>query len=328
MTHGVLLHGIAAALIALAGGCDLAFGLGERPIESDAAPDPMSDAAPYSPCGAFLGDDPLRYASISNPKFEPDPDGGTVPLPWSWDEARTMCRRRGMDLAVFNDLHELGMATEPPGWPYWIGEQIVDSTWSSVDGCPALMTGETTSTAAGCGVVRGPVEISPTACSGMLPPPSEPGVVIAALCESPRPTDASCLGNDPLQASYVRSAEPMSYEATRTYCAGIGGDVVVLETHAEWLHVAELTTEVIEARFWIGSTFDGEVWTTSTGCPAVYSWTGGSPGTPAAGSCLASVVRQSTAEEDLGAIIVDGVEPTACAESAEVFAVCEVREVR
>ena len=321
MTPPGLLQVMVTAQLALLAGCDGVFGLVAPPLVADAA----TDAPPYETCGVALGGDPLRYAMISNPRTELAPDGGVVSLPWAWSEARTMCRQRGMDLAVFNDAHELGTASEPPGWPYWIGEYVDGVRWSSVDVCPALMTDEPTTTADACGVVAAPGALAPIACTGALPAPAEPGVVVAALCETPRPTEERCLGNNPQRTSYPRSREPMSRDAARAYCAGLGGDLVVIESHAEWLHVAALTAEVIQARFWIGSTFDGETWTASTGCPAVYVWTGGTPGTPGAGSCLASALRPSTDEDDPGGIVVDGVEPTACTDAADVFALCEVR---
>ena len=110
---------VAVLLTALAG-CDAVFGL-ER--------EPPPELAGYDRCGAFLYDEPLRYATVQNPNIE---------LPWSWDDARIACQLRGMDLAVMNDTHELGRGAEDAPWPYWIGQRTIGGADQTVDGCPAL----------------------------------------------------------------------------------------------------------------------------------------------------------------------------------------------
>lgn len=282
-------------------------------------PDAAPDAAPYSKCGAFLADDPLRYAAITNPLVSED---GRASL-WSWDDARTMCRQRGMDLAVFNDDHELG-ATAPPAWPFWIGSQLVSSAWSTVDDCPAIAPLPPPGMVNGCGVVTGPLDLRATSCNGQLPPESEQPVVLHALCETPRPTTNGCLGNDPLATKYVRSIEPVTYDAAIAFCKNVNGRVVSFESHAEWTHISRLTTATLKARFWVGSTFDGTEWTASTGCPATYSWHNGTPGTPAAGSCLASTLRVNGEGPEAEGLFLDGVTPTECGRADEMFALCEV----
>jgi hypothetical protein len=313
------IHPGTAALAALLilGGCDRAFGLDDR--DRVAGPDAAPEVAPYSRCGAFLSDDPLRYAAITSPLVAED--GGAAP--WSWDAARAMCRQRGMDLAVVNDDHELGMAEVPPAWPFWIGAQLENSTWTTVDECPMLAP-PPPGTVQGCGVVNGPLDLGVAACSGQLPPTSDPSVVTSALCETPRPMTASCLGNDPVATRYVRSIEPVDHEGAVEFCKSVHGHVVSFESHAEWTHVSQLTTDTIKARFWVGSTFDGTVWTTSTGCPATYSWHDGTPGTPAAGSCLASTLRVNGEEPESAGLFLDGVTPTECSDADEMFALCEV----
>jgi hypothetical protein len=315
--HGWM-FGLMVATLAI-GGCDAAFGLQTR----EAAPDAAPDAPPYSPCGAFLYDEPLRYANISNPRVAADE---VTPLPWSWDDARTMCLQRGMDLAVFNDEHELGMAPEAPAWPFWIGEKLTNTTWSSVDDCPALEPATPPAMSNGCGVVNGPITLGATACTGQLAPLSEPPVVTSALCETPRPTSASCLGNDPLGTRYVRSIQPLSHEGATAFCDNVKGQLVVFETHAEWKRVSKLTNEQFKARFWVGSTFDGTTWNAITSCPATYSWQGGTPGTPAAGSCLSTTLRVFGVDNgEHQGIWLDGVTPTTCDRTDELFAVCEIR---
>ncbi len=318
LTRSKVIRGVLTAALA-ASGCDKAFGLDER----EPAPDAPPDAAPYTACGTFLYDEPLRYAMINNPRVAADE---VTLLPWSWDEARTECLQRGMDLAVFNDEHELGMAPESPAWPFWIGERLTDRTWTSVDDCPALEPTTPAHMTTGCGVVSGPLSLGAEACTGQLAPLSEPTVVTSALCETPRPDSASCLGNDPLGTRYVRSIRPLDYQGAIEFCENVNGKVVVFETHAEWLRVAKLTNEDFKARFWVGSTFDGRQWTANTSCPATYAWAGGTPGIPATGSCLSSALRVFGPENpEVQGIWLDGVTPTACDRTDELFAVCEIR---
>lgn len=315
---GKRIGGVMVAVLAI-GGCDRAFGLETREPAPDAAP----DAPPYMRCGTFLYDEPHRYATVANPRFAPDQ---VTPLPWSWDEARTMCLQRGMDLAVFNDDRELGMAPDEPVWPFWIGERLIDSAWSSVDECPALEPATQPAMSSGCGVVTGPVALGVTACTGQLAPLSEPAVVSSALCETPRPDSASCLGNDPLGTRYVRSIQPLDYAGATAFCDNVNGQIVVFETDAEWKRISKLTNEEFKARFWVGSTYDGTTWNAITSCPATYSWKDGTPGTPIAGSCLSSTLRVfGTENPEHQGIWLDGMTPTACDRTDELFAVCEIR---
>lgn len=312
-----VIHGALVVAVLATGGCDAVLGLDSR----DPAPDASPDAPPYTRCGTFLYDEPLRYAMVNNPRVAADE---VTLLPWSWEDARTACRQRGMDLAVFNDEHELGMAPEAPTWPFWVGEKLENRAWTSVDECPALEPATPPQMTSGCGVVAGPITLGAEACDGQLAPLAEPAVVTSALCETVRPTSASCLGNNPLGTRYVRSIRPLDYQGALAFCENVKGHVVVFETQAEWLRVAKLTNEEIQARFWVGSTFDGTVWNTVTSCPATYSWKDGTPGTPVAGSCLSSTLRVFGADEEHAGIWLDGVTPTACERTDELFAVCEI----
>jgi len=289
---------LAVTTAVLATGCDVVFAVEPPATIQDAT----VDAPAFSPCSAALFDDPLRYAALPRPMVEEA---------WSWDDARTMCRQRGMDLAVINEERELGAAFDLPGWPYWVGHALASGRWSTVDGCAALEPPPRAAITDGCGAVLGPTELGAIACSG-VPAGPEPGIVQGALCETPPAREARCLDSDPAGARYVSSDAPMTYAEARQLCADMDGTIVVADSHAEWLHLAELAREQLHARFWIGSTFDGTEWQTETGCPATYSWAGGTPGIPRAGSCVAVTLA------------VDGVEPTAC-ESSDVLAVCELR---
>lgn len=306
---GCLRHIVALSL--LASGCDLIWGL-ER--------EPPPKFANYDRCGAYLYDEPLRYASVLNPT------GGAAP--WSWDDARIGCEYRGMDLAVFNDLHELGMAEVPPAWPYWIGQRMIGSSNETVDGCPAVATPVAARYVAAdvtaCGVVGGPLEIDGVSCDGALPADMEPNVVTNALCETPRPDSIDCLGRDPLDETYVLSDTPMTFAAAKSFCESKGAHLLVVETHAEWLYVAKQTKESWEKPFWLGSQLEGTRWQTVTGCSGTYSWTNGDPGTPKPGSCVAAKLRLvDESETDLAGLVVDGVEATDCGDD-QSFALCEI----
>ncbi|MBA3460446.1 MAG: C-type lectin domain-containing protein [Deltaproteobacteria bacterium] len=296
-------------------GCDVIYGL-ER--------DPPPEFENYDRCGSFLFDEPLRYASIGNPNVVVDGDGNPIGLmPWSWDDARTQCQQRGMDLAVFNDQRELGMGAEDAAWPYWIGQRTIGTVAETVDGCPAL-TAPSSLHAIACGMVTTANEIGGASCDGQLPPMMEPNVVIGALCETPRPDSIACLGQNPAAVEYFLSDSTLTYDRAKAFCASNDAHLVVVETHEEWLHLSKRTKTEWEKPFWLGSRFDGTTWKTENDCFGTYSWTGGTPGTPANGSCVASKVRVvDDPEEGLSGTVLDGVEPTACSEP-QSFALCEI----
>ncbi|MBA3540073.1 MAG: C-type lectin domain-containing protein, partial [Deltaproteobacteria bacterium] len=162
----------------LASGCDRVFAIDEIYLMSDAGADVRS----YDRC-APAAEDPLRYAEIANPKT----DGAGLSLPWSWDEARVECMRRGMDLAVLNDVRELSSA-QIEQRPFWVGLASDGAAWSSVDGCP---TATPTAPLAGaqCGYVMSGTTLGATACSGTLSgtAPEDVSLILGALCEAPRP---------------------------------------------------------------------------------------------------------------------------------------------
>lgn len=306
--------GLAALLLAITG-CDIVFSL-DRPPDA-----PLDDGQlPYDRCGPFLYDEPLRYAVIANPST-----ADTGFKAWSWTSARTACLQRGMDLAVFNDEHELGSVGEDISWPYWMGASRTGTTWSAVDECPAMMP--TASAADSCGIVRGPNTISSTACSGDIPnaKPEDAPVVLAALCETPRPEDGPCLGNDPAKTEYVMSPGAMSFADARTFCAERGGRPVVFETHAEWLAVANKVNAELHERFWVGSTFDGTTWQTENKCPAHYAWASGQPSeAPRANDCMGSMVLE-VPDGDGGPLhsTINGVDRMDCS-ATEMHALCEI----
>jgi hypothetical protein len=299
-----------------ASGCNVVWGL-ER--------DPPPEFANYDRCGAFLYDEPLRYAQVTNPTGV-DVDGNL--LPWSWQDARTACEYRGMDLAVFNDIRELGMAEAPPAWPYWIGQRMIGASNETVDGCPAVNTPVSARYVAAdvtaCGVVGAPLEVDGASCDGALPPTMEPNVVMSALCETPRPESVECLGRDPLDQIYILSDAPMTYAAAKKFCETKKAHLLVVETHAEWLFLAKQTKEAWEKPFWLGSQLEQTQWVTVTGCAGTYSWTGGTPGTPDDGSCVAAKLRAvDEPEPDLSGMVIDGVEATDCSDDHS-YALCEI----
>lgn len=302
-------NAIALSLL-VASGCDVVWGL-ER--------DPPPELADYDRCGAYLYDEPLRYAEVTNPG-----EG-----PWSWDEARTACQYRGMDLAVFNDMRELGKADVEVAWPYWIGQRTIGNAIETVDGCPGVSTPVSARYVAAdvmaCGVVGAPLEVDGASCDGALPVDKMPNVVLGALCETPRPDSIDCLGTDPLDQTYIMSDAPMTYAAAKAFCATKDAHLIVVETHAEWLFLAKQTKEAWERPFWLGSQLAKTKWETVTGCAGTYSWTGGSPGTPPDGSCVAAKVRvvEDGGEVDIAGTVIDGVEATDCGDD-QSYALCEL----
>ena len=299
-------------------GCDSIFGL--KAHATDAGP----DGPPYDRCGPFLYDDALRYAAIANP--------GPVPAPWSWDDARAMCRARGMDLAVFNDAHELGMAAEAV-WPYWIGQQIDSSGETTVDGCPpatSITSGQqlVPPGSLGCGIVASANEVDATSCTGELPATFDSPVVLAAMCETPRPADASCLERDPTRERYVESTAPRTFDDARAFCRSQHGHLVVFETEEEWHHVSTLVSDpaaTIPHGFWLGSQFTDTAWQSENGCPSVFSWAATPPTALSETSCAAGQVVTVTVLEDPehAGTFLRGATVTPCNDGA-TYALCEI----
>lgn len=312
MTTRLTTIGLATVLATT--GCDLVYDL-ERPPDAGL----VDGDVPYDRCGPFLYGEPLRYAFLANPNV--DELGAR---PWAWSEARTACLQRGMDLAVFNDAHELGAVAEDPAWPYWMGASRTRSTWSAVDECPAMMPAGPGADA--CGIVTAPNTVGETTCTGSRPDPDpdQPQVVAGALCETPRPEDGPCLGNDPARTEYVMSPEALAFAAARTFCADRGGRPVVFETRAEWLAVARLVNDELHQRFWIGSTFDGVTWKTENRCPAHYSWaTGGPSESPIVNDCMGGVLLEVPVEDGAPRTVLTGVDRADCM-SANIHALCEI----
>jgi len=307
---------LAVLSLGAATGCDVVWGLVREPPPA---------VANYDRCGAFLYDEPLRYATVMNPTGGVDALGNPL-APWSWDEARTACEYRGMDLVVFNDLHELGMAPEEAAWPYWIGQQMVGTATETVDGCPAVATPTSARFVAAdvtaCGVVSGPLEVDGASCDGALPAGTEPSVVLGALCETPRPDTVACVGGDPAFETYVMSDAPMTYDGARAFCSTKHGHLLVVETQAEWTLLSTQTHDSWERPFWLGSQLNATRWETVIGCPGTYSWTGNTPGTPPSGSCVATKIRPADDTGPAG-MVLDGVAATPC-DDAQSYALCEL----
>ena len=315
-----VLQRLAVLSLVTATGCDVLWGL---------VRDPPPEFANYNRCGAFLYDEPLRYATVMNPTGGVNPAGNPLEIrPWSWDEARIACEYRGMDLAVFNDIHELGMAPEQAAWPYWIGQQMAGTANETVDGCPAVTTPTSArfvaADATACGVVSGPLEVDGASCDGALPVGTEPSVVLGALCETPRPDTVDCLGGDPASQTYVMSDAPMTYDGALAFCSTKHGHPLVVETLAEWALLSKQTKDSWERPFWLGSQLNATRWETVTGCYGTYSWTNNNPGTPPDGSCVAAKLRPvDESEPDLSGMVLDGVEAIPC-DDAQSYALCEL----
>lgn len=296
----------ALAVAVLLAGCDRVFGV--DPPVADAPAD-----AVYDRCAPTMAHDPLRYRLLTNTELVGDVP---VPMPYPWDQARGDCLRHGMDLVVLNHEQELGQLEEV--FAFWIGQKRVAGTWSTVDECPPYTPDTIGRDGMECGVVEDALLVSTTSCDGTLPPLPEdtsPRTVANALCETPRPTLPTCGARPVDEIELVSSPGPLSRAAAIAFCERQGATLVEIDTHAEWVRVAGDAR-----RFWLNATFDGTRWSTQSGCPMLFSWSGPIP-TVAAGSCVATTLFEDPSE-DMTGVRVDGVAPTAC-DAPDVFALCE-----
>jgi hypothetical protein len=240
-------------------GCDRVFYAQTQPLPD--AVGAVDRCAPIAP-------DPLRYTAIPNP--------GT------WDAARAACAQRGMDLAVINDEHELADA-DIEIRPYWIGQAVMSGGWNTIDGCPAYAPPPAFA-ANQCGVIGDdPAASVGTGCDGSMP-------VVAALCETPRPTSAACTPAHPGAETYVTSPSTLSFADAQAYCSGQHAHLAVIDSFAELTHISQLASEGSFQTFWIGSQFADNAWTTETGCPGLYSWTNFGPTISDATACASGTM--------------------------------------
>ena len=306
----------AIVIVAVAGasGCDVIFPLEDRVTDLvDAMP-------PYDRCVMSGLDDPLRYAELLNPNVAIE-NGQPIAAAWSWDDARADCLRRGMDLAVPNDEHELGQTTGE-GLPFWVGQRIDRAGWSAVDGCAAFTPSpETTSATSRCGAITGPLQLASAPCDGVL---GANQVVVGAACETPRPATTDCLPNRPERTTYTISPRALGYAEARAFCTSRGAKLLEPSSRAELARASELAIEQHYPRFWIGSTFDGTTWNTESTCPAVYSWTQGRPELSGGDTCVAASLTARSIDGDGGEteLVLDGVAVTSCANES-IYALCE-----
>ena len=278
-------------VLALAG-CDRVFGL-----TAEIPPDALT----IDRCGPTAYD-PLRYAAIASPSTT-----------WGWSDARTACQLRGMDLAVINDVHELGSA-DAELRPYWVGEQELAGTWSTVDGCPAFDAPAPAQALAPpnqCGMVDGTLAIAGASCDGS-------GAVVSALCETPRTDSPACRPTHPGEETYVLSPAPLAYADAQAFCTAQHAHLAVIDTSAEWLHLAALARSGGFPSFWLGARMAAGAWTTESGCPGLYAWTAGAPVITAATACASGTMLQAD-----GGTRLDGVSAASC-ETDRFVALCEL----
>lgn len=282
-------------LLLLLVGCDAVWGLSEVP-----APD-GSVIGNYDHCGPQASD-PLRYATIASAM--------------AWDDARVACKRRGMDLAVINDPHELASA-DLEIRPSWLGAQWNGQAWTGVDGCAvADVPGADPSRA--CGIVDGDGAETGVACTGDL---GDGARVTSALCETPRSLTGNCGLVAPQAETYEVSAEAFTYAQARAYCEARGAHLVVVDSQAELAHLSKLADGGALPRVWIGATFDRTGWQSDTpACPGLYVWADGGPVFGVSTDCLATAML-----DDAEGVRLAGMRPTRCLEP-EIHALCESRD--
>ena len=233
----------------LGAGCDQVFGL-------------SVDEAQGATC-APLAYDQARYWS---------PDNRLWGLSWSGPNgAREACAQRAMDLAVLNasDSDELLNQAAGAPTPFWFGVSWVDD-WTALDGCPPHLgwaPGEPSMSAVGQCVVMTSTGMATRSCAHV---PMESGEHIQALCETPRP-DARCRELEAGRRYALGSPAPVTHAAAVAACAGLGLRLVELNSSAELVSLRE-ELGPIAATFWLGATYTGERWTSTTSCPQVFPW--------------------------------------------------------
>lgn len=302
MLLGALFGASLGASLGVLPGCNDAFGLRTQ-TEPDAGAI-LDRCAPVAP-------DPLRYASLFSATGA-----------WAWDTARVACQLRGMDLAVINDEHELAMA-DVEVRPYWVGDRQQGSAWTTVDGCPVVagpadapkVTANGNAAGDQCGLVDQATSITGASCDGALS-------VYAALCETPR-ADLACLPSNGGRETYAISDGPLGYRDAQAFCTSQHGHLAVIDSSLELAHLSKVATERAFPSFWLGAKLAANTWTSETGCPALFAWSGGAPAPAGSTACASGTMVARL--DDLGATLVqlDGVTASSC-EAEQFVALCEL----
>ena len=195
-------------------------------------------------------------------------------LPQTWAQAYGACGAFGMELVSVDDLdeydHDASLQT-----PYWIGTNYSDEGLEALDGCPPYFmwaSGEPATMDLNTCVYRGLDGMHEIACDGS-------GMTIGASCETPR-LNQTCAT---MGSSYVTGDDHRKAEAETT-CRAKAGYVVEVNSSAELQRVVDKFPS--QNDFWIGATFNGVVFTDTTGCPEVFGWAPGEP-VSSTGMCVA-----------------------------------------
>ena len=267
-----------AALSLAICGCNAIFGITEAIPVTD-------DAATGSDTCAPLGFDINRY--------EKHGPGNT------WQQARDLCIADGFDLAVFDegDMQEATNEYTGAQTPFWLGTRYVDGDWTSIDGCPPRLDwgpNEPGTMADGDCLALAATGMTNLTCTQTLGDGEAP---LSSLCEMPRPS-SQCLAQQS-QHTYMTLAvtEPQQQAAADCGALGPGWHLVEINSTDELSYLLSHDASGLPA-WWIAATFDNTTWTSPTGCPQIFTWQTGGPGTN--GPCA---VYQSSAMAAEGCVV-------------------------
>lgn len=183
-----------------------------------------------------------------------------------WSAAVAQCGTYGMELASIDDAEEYASDTSSPT-PYWYSAQYTDEAEiENLDGCMPYLQwapGE-------------PATMDLSTCvyrdtDGMHEIPCEtPQKNIGALCETPRPNETCA----EMPSTYTTSDDHTKADAASA-CSAMGGHLVEINTSDELQKVLDKEPSVTS--FWVAATYNGSVFTGSSGCPEVFAWAAGEP---------------------------------------------------
>jgi hypothetical protein len=249
---------VTVAMLAL-GACDAVFGLtGREPADAATPGDTMTVDEGVAAC------EPLAYDAR---RYSPLVGTGVL----TWTNARTRCKERGADLAVFDEGDDDELVNQSAGAtaPFWVGIAY-GGEWSSIDGCPPALgwaPDEPRVTAPAQCVVMTAAGLANESCGAG----THDGITVHALCETPRPS-AQCIEQTKLDNSmYIALTEPpMTRSLAQTQCTTMGMHVLELSSSDELAYIT--TNFPTYTRYWVAASYVGDAWTSPTGCPQMFPW--------------------------------------------------------
>ncbi len=236
-------------------GCNQVLGI-HGTHKPDAAADQLCDPLPF---------DPHRYYSIMGAGV-----GG-----YAWKPARQQCQLYGYDLAVIdaNDSAEITNELTGAPVPFWLGVAYDGTQWNAIDTCtPELDLAPGPGPAVGQCLMQNSGGMVPTDCTLKSAGPTTP---LSALCETPRPNpqcrELAMQRNYTLLTSTVTT--PVTHDAGAQMCTAMGKHLVEIDSTDELNYLLAHAAQIVPA-FWVGAVQSSGSWTSPTGCPPIFLWTG------------------------------------------------------